>query len=64
MRAVQGDATSADITDVQAALTKAEQDRMNSMYDYLSALAKLEYAMGISTEESAATNASRIDKRL
>jgi outer membrane protein len=55
-RAVQGDATSADITDSQTALTRAEQDHMNSIYDYLSALAKLEYAMGISAQESAATN--------
>ncbi len=61
-RAVQGDATSADITDADAALTRAEQDHMNSIYDYLSALAKLEYAMGISTQESATTNASAVPR--
>lgn len=59
-RAVQGDATSAEITDAQAALTRAEQDHMNSIHDYLSALAKLEYAMGISSQESAAINASTV----
>ena len=48
-RAVQGDATSADMTDAQTALTRAEQDRMNSIYDHLSSPAKLEYAMGISS---------------
>ncbi len=47
-RAARGDATSTDIADAQAALTKAEQDRMNSIYDYLSARAKLDYAMGTS----------------
>jgi outer membrane protein TolC len=50
-RAVQGDATSADITDAESALTRAEQNHMNSIYDYLSALAKLEYAMGISPQD-------------
>jgi outer membrane protein len=60
VRAALGDATSADITDAQAALTRAEQDRMDSIYDYLSALAKLEYAMGISDQESAATNAPTV----
>jgi outer membrane protein len=54
-RAVQGDATSADITDADASLTRAEQDHMNSIYDYLSALAKLEYAMGTSPQDSSAT---------
>ena len=62
-RAAQGDATSAEITDVQAALTKAEQDQMNSTYDYLSALARLEYAMGLSAQESAATNQGTIHGR-
>jgi outer membrane protein TolC len=59
-RAAQGDATSAEITDAEAALTKAEQDHMNSIYDYLSALAKLEYAMGVSAQESATTTASTV----
>jgi outer membrane protein TolC len=43
----QGDATPAEITDAQTALTRAEDDYLNSTYDYLTALARLEYAMGI-----------------
>ena len=59
-RAAQGDATSAEITDAHAALTRAEQDHINSIYDYHSALAKLEYAMGIPSQESAAINVSAV----
>jgi outer membrane protein len=59
-RSAQGDATSAEMTDAETALTKAEQDHMNSIYDYLSALSKLEYAMGVSAQESLATNASTV----
>jgi outer membrane protein TolC len=46
-RARVGDATSAEITDAQSALTRAEQDYLNSIHDYLIALARLEYAMGV-----------------
>jgi outer membrane protein TolC len=45
-RAKVGDATSAEITDAQSALTRAQQDYLNSIHDYLIALARLEYAMG------------------
>jgi outer membrane protein TolC len=45
-RTRQGDATPAEVTDAEAALTRAEQDYFNAVYDYLSALARLEYAMG------------------
>jgi outer membrane protein TolC len=45
-RARVGDATSAEITDAQSALTRAQQDYLNSIHDYLIALARLEYAMG------------------
>jgi outer membrane protein TolC len=45
-RAAQGDATPAEITDAEAALTRAESDLANSTYDYLTAIARLEYAMG------------------
>jgi outer membrane protein TolC len=45
-RSRQGDATPAEITDAEAALTRAEQEYTNSVYDYLTALARLEYAMG------------------
>jgi outer membrane protein TolC len=47
-RAAQGDATPADMTDAETALIRAEQDHVNSIYDYLTALARLEFAMGIS----------------
>ncbi len=45
-RARQGDATPSELTDAQAAVTRAQQDYFNSIYDYLTVLAKLEYVMG------------------
>jgi outer membrane protein len=46
-RARQGDATSAEVTDAESTLTRAQQDYLNSIHDYLIALARLEYAMGV-----------------
>jgi outer membrane protein TolC len=46
-RADVGDATSAEITDAESTLTRAQQGYLNSIHDYLIALARLEYAMGI-----------------
>ena len=45
-RAASGDATPSEIIDAEAALTRAQQNYLNSNYDYLSSIAKLEYAMG------------------
>ncbi len=45
-RAGQGDATAAELTDAATALTRAEQDYLNSTYEYLSAGARLDYAIG------------------
>ena len=47
-RAKVGDATSAEITDAESTLTRAQQDYLNSIHDYLIALARLEFAMGVS----------------
>jgi outer membrane protein TolC len=46
-RAKVGDATSAEITDAESTLTRAQQAYLNSIHDYLIALARLEYAMGV-----------------
>ncbi|HKD35739.1 MAG TPA: TolC family protein, partial [Pirellulales bacterium] len=46
-RSRQGDATPAELTDAQASLTRAQQDYANSVYNYLTALANLDYAMGV-----------------
>jgi outer membrane protein len=46
-RSKQGAATSAEITDAESALTRAQQDYLNSIYDYLISLARLEYATGV-----------------
>jgi outer membrane protein TolC len=46
-RALEGDATPTEITDAQASLTRAEQSYFNAVYNYLTALARLEYAMGV-----------------
>jgi outer membrane protein TolC len=46
-RAKVGDATSAEITDAESTLTRSQQAYLNSIHDYLIALARLEYAMGV-----------------
>ena len=48
-RSREGDATPAELTDAEAELTRAEQDYANSLYDYLTALDRLQYAMGGTT---------------
>ena len=45
-RSRQGDATPAELTEAEAGLTRAEQDYASSVYDYLTALERLQYAMG------------------
>jgi outer membrane protein TolC len=47
-RAKVGDATSAEITDAESTLTRAQQDHLNSIHDYFIALVRLEFAMGVS----------------
>jgi outer membrane protein TolC len=42
-----GDATPSDIVEAEASLTRAEQDYLNSLYDYRTALIRLEYAVGV-----------------
>ena len=46
-RAKLGDATTAEITDSESTLTRAQQAYLNSIHDYLIALTRLEYAMGV-----------------
>jgi outer membrane protein TolC len=46
-RAKVGDATSAEITDAESTLTRTQQEHLNSIHDYLIALVRLEYAMGV-----------------
>jgi outer membrane protein TolC len=46
-RYAKGDATPAEVTDAETALTRAEQDYLNSTYDYLTALAKLNFSIGL-----------------
>jgi outer membrane protein TolC len=41
-----GDATPTEITDAETALTRAQVEASTSLYDYFTALARLEYAMG------------------
>jgi outer membrane protein TolC len=42
----EGAAIPAELTEAEAAMTRAQQDYANAGYDYLTALARLEYAMG------------------
>jgi outer membrane protein TolC len=43
----QGDATSADITDAESTLTRAQEAYLNSIHDYLIAVSRLQYAIGL-----------------
>lgn len=45
-RAKEGDALASEITDAESALTRAQQAYLNSIHDYLIALARLDYTMG------------------
>jgi outer membrane protein TolC len=46
-KALEGAATSAEITDALASLTRAQQNYLNARYSYLIAMDRLEYAMGV-----------------
>jgi outer membrane protein TolC len=52
LRNQEGNATPTEVTDSQASLTRAEQNYENALYSYLTALARLEYAMGNSPTPS------------
>ncbi|PWT80756.1 MAG: hypothetical protein C5B58_11035 [Acidobacteria bacterium] len=54
-RSRQGDATPAELTDAQASLTRAQQDYANSVYNYLTALANLDFAMGVTGTPASAS---------
>jgi len=58
-RAATGDATATEITDAETALTRAQQNLLNSTYDYYSAIAKLEYAMGTTPTAAMFANGQR-----
>jgi outer membrane protein TolC len=45
-RSREGAAIPAELTEAAAGLTRAEQDYANAVYDYLTALERLQYAMG------------------
>ncbi len=47
-RAKQGEAIPAELTDAEAALTRAQQEYFNAVYDHLIAHARLDYAIGTS----------------
>jgi outer membrane protein TolC len=46
-RYASGDATPTEVTDAETALTRAQDDYSNSLYDYMTAVVRLEYAMGV-----------------
>jgi len=47
VKALEGAATSTEITDALASLTRAQQNYLNARYSYLIAMDRLEYAMGV-----------------
>jgi len=63
-RAKLGDATSAEITDAESTLTRAQQAYLNSIHDYLIALSRLEYAMGVAPTVTAALSEEGIGRHL
>jgi outer membrane protein len=46
LRFANGNATATDVVDAETVLTRAEQDYLSSIYDYLIALAQMDYALG------------------
>jgi len=46
----QGDATTTEVIDAETAMTRAEQEYQTALFDYLTSLAKLDYAMGTTPE--------------
>ena len=59
-RARVGDATPSDVIDAETSLTRAQQDYSNSIYDYLIANIRLDYAMGLApTPETLPTLSGR-----
>ena len=47
LRLREGAATPTEIADAQATLTRAEQNLLNARYNYLIAMDRLHYAMGV-----------------
>jgi outer membrane protein TolC len=47
VREEKGAALPAEITDAESTLTRAQQEHLNSIHDYLIGLVRLEYAMGV-----------------
>ncbi|OWK38214.1 Outer membrane protein [Fimbriiglobus ruber] len=58
-RFAKGDATPAEVTDAETSLTRAELDQLNSTYDYLTALAKLNFAMGLQPDAAGSAPPAR-----
>jgi outer membrane protein TolC len=46
LRFAKGNATATDVVDAETVLTRADQDYLNAIYDYLTALAQMDYALG------------------
>ena len=47
LRFANGNATATDVVDAVTVLTRAQQDYLNSTYDYLTSLAQMDYALGV-----------------
>ena len=52
LRLREGAAAPTEIADAQASLTRAQQNYLNSIHDYLIGLVRLEYAMGVTANGS------------
>jgi outer membrane protein TolC len=55
-----GDATPTDLVDAETTLTRAQQSFNTALYDYLTALARLDYAMGTTPDSASAAPAEEV----
>jgi outer membrane protein TolC len=59
-REERGAALPAEITDAESTLTRAQQAYLNSIHDYLIALARLEYAMGVTPTPASSSSHGQV----
>ena len=62
-REARGAALPAEITDAESTLTRSQQAYLNSIHDYLIALARLEYAMGVTPANGSSTGHRRVERQ-
>jgi len=62
-REARGAALPAEITDAESTLTRSQQAYLNSIHDYLIALARLEYAMGVTPTPGRSSGHRQVERK-